>query len=321
MPFNFRQKTDTVKIIRNVVLCMAVMALAGFSKPAPLGDGNSSVTRKLWEVEQPVVFIKEPTALQNNVSAKPLIAVPVRRLASFVTEALLDPVLGEVSYREWASPGRYSPDRVLADLQSPMPERFYGVGFPDIRTHDKKVHLVSFTPDVVSNWNPMITWRDSAQEGQLQEPIAHVRCMGLSPQSVARRADRFESLILETSLEYDVSVSLIKAIVTEESCFNSQAVSPVGALGLMQLMPDTAQWLKVKNPLDPMDNLRAGVRYIAALQEQFDTLELALAAYNAGPGNVRRYKGVPPFAETQAYVQKVQAHYRRYVAATQLASR
>jgi soluble lytic murein transglycosylase-like protein len=89
----------------------------------------------------------------------------------------------------------------------------------------------------------------------------------------------------------------------------------------MQLMPETAQWLKVKDPLDPADNLRAGVRYIGALIEQFDTLELALAAYNAGPGNVRRYKGVPPFAETQAYVQKVKAHYRRYVVANQIASR
>ena len=109
--------------------------------------------------------------------------------------------------------------------------------------------------------------------------------------------------------------------MTVESCFNSQALSPVGAQGLMQLMPDTAQWLKVTDPLDPSDNLRAGVRYIAALQEQFDTLDLALAAYNAGPGNVRRYKGVPPFAETQAYVQKVKANYRRYLAVTQIASR
>ncbi|NND90958.1 MAG: lytic transglycosylase domain-containing protein [Granulosicoccus sp.] len=167
----------------------------------------------------------------------------------------------------------------------------------------------------------MITWRAVDQQSESREPIAHVRCMGLTPQAVARRADRYDRLILDIAVEHDVSVSLIKAIITEESCFNNTALSPVGAQGLMQLMPATARWLNVNDPLDPADNLRAGVRYIASLQEQFESLELALAAYNAGPGNVRRYKGVPPFAETQAYVQKVKAHYRRYVAATSLAAR
>ena len=113
----------------------------------------------------------------------------------------------------------------------------------------------------------------------------------------------------------------MKAIVAKESCFDSEALSRVGAQGLMQLMPDTAQWLKVTDPLDPEENLRAGVRYIASLREQFGTLDLALAAYNAGPGNVRRYKGVPPFAETESYVQMVKAYYRRYAAANMLAAR
>ncbi len=320
MSTKFRQTNDTLRVLGIVLLCMTTPLVVGFSKPVyfvddranglPSFDGtNTDAIGKTLDLS---LSTRKPTLVHPSAARPP---------ESFVTDALLEPILGKVSHRQWVKPARYSPDRARAELQGRLPEAFHGVGFPDIRTHDKTHRLVSFTLDEPSNWNPMVAWRESGVDDEVQEPIAHVRCMGLSPQAVARRADRFESLILETGLEFNVSVSLIKAIVTEESCFNSQALSPVGAQGLMQLMPDTAQWLKVTDPLDPSDNLRAGVRYIAALQEQFDTLDLALAAYNAGPGNVRRYKGVPPFAETQAYVKKVKAHYRRYLAATQLASR
>ena len=319
MSINVRQNNDTLRVLGILLLCVTSMLVVGFSKPVLLVDDSASALPMI-DGSEATVFVKT-LDLSFSDRQPVLTQPPMRRPESFVTHALLEPVLGEVSHRQWVKAARYSPDRAVAQLQGSSPEAFHGVGFPDIRTHDKTRRLVSFTLDEPSNWNPMITWRDSEADDQLQEPIAHVRCMGLSPQAVARRADRFESLILESALEFNVSVSLIKAIVTEESCFNSQALSPVGAQGLMQLMPDTAQWLKVSDPLDPSDNLRAGVRYIAALQEQFDTLDLALAAYNAGPGNVRRYKGVPPFAETQAYVQKVKANYRRYLAATQIASR
>jgi soluble lytic murein transglycosylase-like protein len=170
----------------------------------------------------------------------------------------------------------------------------------------------------------MITWRQ--REGKdakdsVEEPIARVRCMGLTPQAVARRADRYIPLIRVFSMKYNVNFSLIKAVVSAESCFNTKARSRVGAQGLMQLMPRTASWLNVQDPHDPEDNLEAGVRYLASLMDQFDSLELALAAYNAGPGNVRRYGGIPPFAETRAYVKRVQANYRRYAAAIQVARR
>lgn len=323
MSIESRRNNDKLKLLGVLLLCVTTLLVMGFSKPVQVVEGSASVSSMVVEPE-PVALVNalDLSLSDLKTARKPVPIQPVaRRPESFVTDALLEPVLGEVSHRQWIKAARYSPDRALAESHGMLPAAFYGVGFPDIRTHDKIRRLVSFTLDEPSNWNPMIAWREGDADDQLQEPIAHVRCMGLSPQAVARRADRFEPLILEMALEYDVSVSLIKAIVTEESCFNSQALSPVGAQGLMQLMPDTAQWLKVTDPLDPSDNLRAGVRYIAALQEQFDTLDLALAAYNAGPGNVRRYKGVPPFAETQAYVQKVKAHYRRYLAATQLASR
>ncbi len=104
--------------------------------------------------------------------------------------------------------------------------------------------------------------------------------------------------------------SLVAAVVWVESAGNPQAVSPAGAQGLMQLMPQTARMLGVTDPFDPRQNLEAGSRYLRQLMERFGELRLALAAYNAGPGRVQRYGGIPPFAETQTYVRRVIELYR-----------
>lgn len=249
------------------------------------------------------------------------ILLPAIRPFSFAEPAMLEPTLGGVSSRQWLAASTYSSDRVRESLNGSNPLTFLNVGFPDIRTHKRPKRIYNDGPVDPSRWTPMVAWRSLGDELNTVEPIPHLRCMGLSPEAVARRADRYESLIQKLAVKYDISASLIKAVVTEESCFNKNALSQVGAQGLMQLMPDTANWLKVKDPHDPEDNLRAGVRYLAYLRDQFDSLETVLAAYNAGPGNVRRYNGVPPFAETQAYVQKVQANYRRYSVVSSLEQR
>jgi len=224
-------------------------------------------------------------------------------------------VLGGISSTTWLRKPGYASDPDVAHQNVPMSNTFHGVGFPDIRTHQRQKRSPFDAP---GPWAPLVAWRAVQGEQNNREPIARVRCMGLTPQAVARRADRYRDLIYTYADEYDVSRHLVKAVITEESCFNNKALSPVGAQGLMQLMPDTASWLDVQDVSDPAQNVKAGVRYLASLQKQFDTVELALAAYNAGPGNVRRYNGVPPFAETEAYVVKVQAHYRRYKAADNL---
>jgi hypothetical protein len=121
----------------------------------------------------------------------------------------------------------------------------------------------------------------------------------------------YANLFTSAGAKYGVDPSLLAAVANQESSFNSQAVSPAGAEGLMQFMPSTAAGLGI-NPLDPNSAVDGAARYLSSLQKQFGSTSLALAAYNAGPGAVSRYGGIPPYAETQNYVaavtQKAQAY-------------
>jgi len=115
-----------------------------------------------------------------------------------------------------------------------------------------------------------------------------------------------EALIEEAAAAHGISAHLVRAVVQAESAFDPFAVSPVGAQGLMQLMPTTAALMGVSDPLDPRQNVFGGAKYLSQLLDRFDgNVALALAGYNAGPTRVARYGGIPPFAETRGYVTRI----------------
>jgi len=122
----------------------------------------------------------------------------------------------------------------------------------------------------------------------------------------------FADVIADAARAHGVDPRLVAAVARRESRFNPNAVSPVGACGIMQLMPATARFLGIKDIFNARENLFGGARYLRTLLDTFHgDLDLTLAAYNAGPGAVQKYNGVPPFRETRAYVASIRAAYQR----------
>ena len=136
-----------------------------------------------------------------------------------------------------------------------------------------------------------------------------------NPSKVSNKysTSKYDHFISEASIRYGVSFPLLKALIKVESNFNPKAVSKAGAMGLMQIMPENFEALKITNPFNPRENILGGTLYLKQLMTRFEgKLPLALAAYNAGPSRVARYKKIPPIEETENYVKKIMKSYYLY---------
>ena len=142
---------------------------------------------------------------------------------------------------------------------------------------------------------PKRSWRYSEQSGPLWE-------------------SKYNEIIIAAAKKFDVDAALVSAVIKAESDYNPKIVSHKGARGLMQLMPATAKRFGVTNSFDPAENIHAGTRYLRWLLKTFDgNADLAVAAYNAGEGNVWKYDGVPPFRETVNYINRISKHIRKAI--------
>jgi soluble lytic murein transglycosylase-like protein len=144
-------------------------------------------------------------------------------------------------------------------------------------------------------------------------PTATQSCKGVDREVMAKRAKPHLEWIRYYSKLYELDPILVHSVIEVESCFDAYAVSRVGARGLMQLMPRTAESLGVSEPFNSKENIRGGISYLRKMLNKFNNnQELALAAYNAGPTAVSKYNGIPPYRETQSYVKRIVKKYTRY---------
>ncbi len=147
---------------------------------------------------------------------------------------------------------------------------------------------------------------------KFERSINYIRNALVGYKKDKRSIQEVRAIVDKLCEKYGVEKNLVMAVIDVESGFNAAAVSTAGAQGLMQIMPGTGKDLALADPFDPSENIDAGIRYLRYLLDTFPDRQLAVAAYNAGPNAVKKYGGIPPYAETQSYVQKVWARLKHY---------
>ncbi len=207
-------------------------------------------------------------------------------------------------------------DRPKTDTYS-KPSSNYGTLYISIKGDEKgSYNINSQTGNAYKSKNQTIYYTNSGSyiyASQKTPSIDKNYDFWNNPKNIFVSPSKYEKFIRTASFNFRLDPSLIKAVIHAESAGKHNAVSPKGALGLMQLMPGTAKDMDVSNPLDPEDNIFGGSRYLKEMLDRFDgDVKLALAAYNAGPGAVEKNNGIPPYQETQQYVKKVISLWKQY---------
>jgi soluble lytic murein transglycosylase-like protein len=163
---------------------------------------------------------------------------------------------------------------------------------------ERRVNAIAAGPAIPADFAALVEERSSAGVNDVERSDIIADRRGL------------DRIVRVTAAAERIDPDLLSAVIASESGFDPNATSPAGARGLMQLMPQTAASLGVADAYDPVQNVRGGSEYLRSLLDRFGSVELAVAAYNAGPAAVERYGGIPPFAETQNYVRAVLGRYR-----------
>lgn len=183
-----------------------------------------------------------------------------------------------------------------------------GQALADIFTYTDDEGVVHFSNKPANDGRYRLYLKSLRQRGR-RAGVVPVMPSDSSPD----RFTRYDEWIRQAAILYQIPEELIRAVIMCESNYDPRAVSPTGAQGLMQMMPETATRMQVRDAFDPRENIFGGTRYLRVLANMFNgDLELTIAGYNAGEGAVVRYAGIPPFEETQQYVIRVLTYYRRY---------
>lgn len=207
-------------------------------------------------------------------------------------------------------------DLTLMELSRHLSKSGAGIGIADkifFQLTGEKINMLKFDNPVKKKAevkNNITQNHNKIQELLNTSALQNQKPKTKLPDSIKERITQFENIINRVAEKYQISKPLLQSIIAVESGGNPLAVSPKGAKGLMQLIDSTAKYVGVQNVFNPFENIEGGARYLREMLDTFEgNLELALAAYNAGPRNVIKYNGVPPFAETRNYINRV----KRYI--------